>query len=466
MEFVRKRELKYERVPQLEADHNDVHVHESAEKNVCLVFMILAAIAGTLYFTFYDFNTPPKNLRRKKKYSLNDSYFSGSTDDHSVLFLPSDTIRYSDEIVSFSPSTQPPLTDITEPLSANILDPKPLDVILSMTPEQMMYNLTYRDLHIDDPEANFQIRLKYYTLFDSNVPSLDGFSFYNPVWNFTFEKFCTCGTYKDARKNICKKLGVDKKWMYDMCPHLQYFGTDSWVIMLVGDETPEDVGFANKPILTKVRHFHEKVPLLLLNSHVLYNINNPTESDISWEEKKSLPIWVGANTGFKWPYPRGTFVEKYFSKYNETIHLYKLFNRDTDKVEWKSYKQYVLPPIQLPEQLQYKYLVSLEGNDVATNFGWVLNSNSVPIAIPPTIEAWFCYRFLEPYVHYLPLDADLNNLEELMYWCEENNEDCRQIAENGKAFMSQFTDFQRELNIAREVIRAWFKSQNLHWGQR
>ena len=66
MEFVRKREPKYEKVPQVEADHNDVHVQESSEKNVCLVFMILAAIAGTLYFTFYDFNTPPKNLRRKK----------------------------------------------------------------------------------------------------------------------------------------------------------------------------------------------------------------------------------------------------------------------------------------------------------------------------------------------------------------------------------------------------------------
>ena len=58
----------------------------------------------------------------------------------------------------------------------------------------------------------------------------------------------------------------------------------------------------------------------------------------------------------------------------------------------------------------------------------------------------------------------MNNLDALMDWCQKHNDECEEIAENGKYFMSQFVNLDRELELSREVLKAWFKIHNLPWG--
>ena len=53
--------------------------------------------------------------------------------------------------------------------------------------------------------------------------------------------------------------------------------------------------------------------------------------------------------------------------------------------------------------LQHKFLLSCEGNDVATNLKWVLASNSCVLMHPPRFESWLLESQLKPMVHYVPV---------------------------------------------------------------
>src|SRR5690606_833538 len=47
------------------------------------------------------------------------------------------------------------------------------------------------------------------------------------------------------------------------------------------------------------------------------------------------------------------------------------------------------PRLGIGEQLRHKFILSIEGNDVATNLKWILSSGSVCVMAPPTRESWF-----------------------------------------------------------------------------
>ena len=62
-----------------------------------------------------------------------------------------------------------------------------------------------------------------------------------------------------------------------------------------------------------------------------------------------------------------------------------------------------------PEHLlRYKYLISIEGNDVASNLKWLFASKCLILMPKPTCETWFCEGLLEPWVHYIPLENNLS----------------------------------------------------------
>lgn len=63
---------------------------------------------------------------------------------------------------------------------------------------------------------------------------------------------------------------------------------------------------------------------------------------------------------------------------------------------------------------------------------------------------------LKPFYHYLPLNDDLSNLDEILYWAKDNDDQCQKIAMNGKVFMSQFDSSIRELYLQRIMIMSYF----------
>ena len=76
------------------------------------------------------------------------------------------------------------------------------------------------------------------------------------------------------------------------------------------------------------------------------------------------------------------------------------------------YPQWQKPKVLLKAHLPYKFILSLEGNDVASNLKWVMSSNSVAVMPKPKFETWFMEGTLKPNVHYIEIADDYSDVEE------------------------------------------------------
>ncbi|WP_165735328.1 glycosyl transferase family 90 [Pseudoalteromonas sp. C8] len=240
------------------------------------------------------------------------------------------------------------------------------------------------------------------------------------------------------KKNTFKDVDIAKTYLKDLEEIFESIRGDVVIPVQLGDKT-----LTTKPkvAFVKARKIGcQKSILLKLNTnrHWKYDISG----DISWESKLDSAIWRGATTGYD--DKRAIFVEKYHNAYDVG------FSKVVQGKELDG--NYFKPYTSIAAQLKNKFIISLEGNDVATNLKWVLESNSVPIMCKPTKETWLMEGLLEPYVHYLPLDDDYSNLEELLGWAKAHDAECKSIALNGKKYMTQFKDDTKELYLQRMLV--------------
>lgn len=112
---------------------------------------------------------------------------------------------------------------------------------------------------------------------------------------------------------------------------------------------------------------------------------------------------------------------------------------------------YRRPKLSIAEQLRYKFIFSIEGNDVATNLKWVLSSNSVCVMPPPEFETWFMEGRLQAGVHYVPIRHDFSDIADQYEYYRQRPELCLQIIANAQHYVQQFLDRERELRVARAV---------------
>jgi hypothetical protein len=85
--------------------------------------------------------------------------------------------------------------------------------------------------------------------------------------------------------------------------------------------------------------------------------------------------------------------------------------------------------------LQYKAIIMLEGNDVASGLKWALLSQSVVLMPTPTHTSWAMEEFLEPWVHYIPLNENATDVDEKMQWVIDHDDIAQRIAERGTLWM-------------------------------
>lgn len=110
----------------------------------------------------------------------------------------------------------------------------------------------------------------------------------------------------------------------------------------------------------------------------------------------------------------------------------------------------------LNEHLKYKFILALEGNDVASNLKWVMSSNSIAVMPKPTYETWFMEGTLIPNVHYIEIKPDYSDLEErLTYYIEHENE-ALMIIDEAHRYVSKFRNKKREKLISLLVLQKYF----------
>jgi hypothetical protein len=64
--------------------------------------------------------------------------------------------------------------------------------------------------------------------------------------------------------------------------------------------------------------------------------------------------------------------------------------------------------------LEFKGIIMVEGNDVASGLNSALLSQSVVLMPPPGHTSWLMEELLEPWIHYIPLEEDFPDLESKM----------------------------------------------------
>ena len=116
--------------------------------------------------------------------------------------------------------------------------------------------------------------------------------------------------------------------------------------------------------------------------------------------------------------------------------------------------------ISIAKHLPYKFLLALEGNDVASNLKWAMSSNSLVIAPKPKIETWFMEGSLEPNVHYLQIRDDYEDLEEKLDFCLSHPAFAQDIIHNAHQYVAQFFDVKREDLISLLVLEKYFYYTN------
>lgn len=177
--------------------------------------------------------------------------------------------------------------------------------------------------------------------------------------------------------------------------------------------------------LEKYRHFHF--------------IHDP----IRFEDKKDILLFRGA----VYQDHRIRFFEKHFNNPNCDIgHV----GRADSNPEWLKDK------LSIQEHLPYKFLLSLEGYDVASNLKWVLSSNSLCIMPEPEIETWFMEDKLEKGVHFAAIKRDYSDVDSVLDYYKTHTNEAKEIIQNAHEFCARFYDkrLQGLLNLL--VLRKYF----------
>lgn len=180
---------------------------------------------------------------------------------------------------------------------------------------------------------------------------------------------------------------------------------------------------------------------------------------ILFKNKKNQAVWRGATNGFVEMDDDGyviknrrsnrfLIVEKYLNSNSVDVGLSKI-NRDTLLFRYQSAMKETMTIQQIR---QYKYIISLEGNDKDSGLNWKLKSNSVVLMCKPIVNSWLMEEKLQPSVHYVQIADDLSDLEEKIDWCNNHSNICHDIIYNANQYMTQFDDFYTENLIESEVL--------------
>jgi hypothetical protein len=109
----------------------------------------------------------------------------------------------------------------------------------------------------------------------------------------------------------------------------------------------------------------------------------------------------------------------------------------------------------MEDLLKAKFLLIVQGNDLASQFYWTLASNSVPFMAEPTVESWLMESLVVPWKHYVPVQPDFSDLVDRVQWAISNPREAEIIAAAGRDYMMEFRDADREQRIRSTVLHAY-----------
>ncbi|MGB4192122.1 MAG: glycosyl transferase family 90 [Rickettsiales bacterium] len=216
---------------------------------------------------------------------------------------------------------------------------------------------------------------------------------------------------------------------------------------------------------------YEKDMLLLPDAFMLHPswsklINRITiansKIEYSWENKIDKIFWRGGTSGLsKGAYNIGNFdklprlslviLSKLYPDLIDAQFTYYMKSAFDSKgqslrklldilLEEKLHK------VKEEDHLKYKYLISIDGNTCPwVRIPWIMLSNSALLKQETSNMQWF-YPAMEPYVHYIPVNARLTDIFSQLEWIKTHDKELHKISKNATHFVQN--------NLAAEDIDA------------
>lgn len=224
-------------------------------------------------------------------------------------------------------------------------------------------------------------------------------------------------------------------YYFDSIEYLRYFDRHFKFEIIPGDV----IHVPSCPAIVKSRPIHgDNVNSVLLNLDKARHFNF-IQDDIPFEKKKNLLV---GRSGFS-----QTHRARFFDMYAQHPLC------DIKKAARKSDPDF----LSIPQHLNYKFILALEGNDVATNLKWIMSSNSIAVMPMPTYETWFMEGTLIPDYHFICIKHDYSDLEEKLNYYIEHPAEALHIVENAHSYVDQFKDKKQEDIISLLVLEKYFK---------
>lgn len=109
----------------------------------------------------------------------------------------------------------------------------------------------------------------------------------------------------------------------------------------------------------------------------------------------------------------------------------KVYYREIKKIKLDQIPFNKAERISREEQYKYKYLISVDGHVRPFRVPFELGTNSLVLLVDSEFDykCWWS-NLIEPYIHYIPIKADLSDLDEKIKWCKTNDNECKKISEN------------------------------------
>ncbi len=105
----------------------------------------------------------------------------------------------------------------------------------------------------------------------------------------------------------------------------------------------------------------------------------------------------------------------------------------------------------IAKHFEYRYILALEGHDVASALQWICASDCIPVMTRPTVESWLMHGAMIPGIHYIEIADDFSDAAEKIAYYNANPAEAEKIARASKEWVSQFSDTRRE-NIIHYLV--------------
>ena len=267
---------------------------------------------------------------------------------------------------------------------------------------------------------------------------LNRVNYYNKLDDhFSLENKAVC--IKDFK--FFSKHADDSMHFFDTYEFIRFFRVAQQFSFVFGDVThiPSIPSFVkSRPIAGDNRNSI----LLKLGKlrHFLF-----VKDEMPFREKNNKIIFYAAMCGM--PH-RIDFMEKYFG--NPECICGDISGDPSIPKEW------FVKKISIKKLLKHKFILALEGVDVATSLKWIMSSNSLAVMPKPKYETWFMEGRLIPDFHYVEIKDDYSDLIERMNYYIAHPDEAEEIIKNANEYISQFKNKKRERIISLMVLQKYF----------